>query len=720
LELLAPAGNQKNFFAAVNNGADAVYLGMDDFSARKSAENFNSDNIGYFVSYAHALGVKVYVAMNTLIKNSELDYFFKTAATVYEAGADAVILQDVFFGEEFKKRFPEMQLHLSTQAGVNNLLSAKFAVNAGFDRVIAARETAIGEIKEIAALTDTEVFVQGAMCSCFSGHCYMSSFIGGNSGNRGFCKQPCRQKYSFSGEKETRYAISLSDLCLIDRLSELESAGVKSIKIEGRMRSEEYVAASVKAYRAAIDKKPYDTEEIKRVYNRGNFTSGYPFGVDGGIISDKIQNHSGVKVGVVKRVFKDKIEVSSGAEFSRGDCFKIIREGKEVANATCLEKGKFLAYKGSALIGDEVNFTKDSALVESLIAAPKRTKAISVSGEFVAGKRAFLTACGVTVYTDEPLLSAKTAPLSEEEVKSNLNKTDIFPFAVMESNINVEGEPFIRKSDLNKLRLKLYESIFYGNEKRRIIAYDKPDFAINYVKRKYGDIILTDRLNLGGATGEDALVYFPVDYEKIDYTKVEELKRQVKGIYLYVPAFFNSSDEKIIISAVKKFDGIYADGLSGLALAENLNAKVIAGTGLNAFNDYDFYYLNKKCEAVVYSKELSLKEIGDDCENFWYIFTFGAVRLMELVYCPYKRRCATCKVGECDFLTDEGGRKFVLRRYKIGDKCRFEIYNSAKLEYSKMPHNFFNFMNFYDNIHNGDKRGASLAVTRGALKRGVN
>ena len=178
IELLAPAGNEECFFAAINNGADAVYLGLNSFSARKNAGNFTRDNIRFYVSYAHAVGVKVYVALNTLIKDSELEDFIAAAKTAYEAGADALIVQDVFSGKILKGVLPDCELHLSTQAGVNNLAGVKIAEEYGFSRVILARETEEREIKSIAENIDTEIFVHGALCSSFSGHCYMSSFIG--------------------------------------------------------------------------------------------------------------------------------------------------------------------------------------------------------------------------------------------------------------------------------------------------------------------------------------------------------------------------------------------------------------------------------------------------------------------------------------------------------------------------------------------------------------
>jgi putative protease len=199
VEILAPAGNAECFKAAVYAGANAIYIGLNEFSARKSAENFSIDNLEQYVSFAHLFDVKVYVAVNTLVKNSELPLFFEVISKAYEKGVDAFILQDMFLGKYIKEVLPEICLHLSTQAGVCNELGAVLAKEYGFDRVILARETRIEDMEKIAKIIETEAFVQGALCSSFSGHCYMSSFAGGMSGNRGFCKQPCRKKYVYSG-----------------------------------------------------------------------------------------------------------------------------------------------------------------------------------------------------------------------------------------------------------------------------------------------------------------------------------------------------------------------------------------------------------------------------------------------------------------------------------------------------------------------------------------
>ena len=246
-ELLSPAGSHEAFMAGINNGANAVYLGLKGFSARQNADNFDFSTLKNDVKYAHAMNVKVYVTVNTLIKNDEITDYLNAVRYALDCGVDAFIVQDMFFGKLLSETFDGIELHLSTQAGVCNIYGAKLAKEFGFKRVVLARETTFDDIKAISEIIETEVFIQGALCTAFSGQCYFSSFVGGNSGNRGLCKQPCRKKYKyFVGGKQVAdgYVLSLKDLCVDRKIRELIDAGVTSFKIEGRMRRAEYVSAT--------------------------------------------------------------------------------------------------------------------------------------------------------------------------------------------------------------------------------------------------------------------------------------------------------------------------------------------------------------------------------------------------------------------------------------------------------------------------------------------
>ena len=717
MELLAPAGNEECFFAAIENGSDAVYLGLSGFSARKNAGNFNKENIGFYVSYAHNLGVKVYVALNTLVKDCETEAFLKEAEYALSAGADALIIQDIFLAPLIKSRFPSCVLHLSTQAGVNNAEGAKLAAEYGFSRVILARETEQTEIKKIAENIETEIFVHGALCSCFSGHCYMSSFIGGNSGNRGLCKQPCRKKYTLETKVGNgEYAISLSDLKLDDYIPKIENLGVSSLKIEGRMRSPEYVAAAVRLYRAAIDGKNIDESEIYRTYNRGNYTKGYAFGFDGDILSDKVQNHTGEFFGIVKSVENGRLTVDN-ANYAVGDCFKIIRDGREVGNAAADGK-KGLAYKGEVKAGDKAYITKDVRLINRLVNPPRKLRELSVEARFIEGEKPTLIADGITITGDEPLETAKTVPLTEQEIENNLSKTDKYPFSI-KAKVIVRGRPFIIKSKLNKLRSSLYESVFLKGVKPLKIFDNKTEFS-SFYDLEYKGVILSDKAlkNIDGY----AFVYRPTDYD--DAEKIEkEMKNVTADKYLFVPSFASEKDGSVLRSLLKFFDGVYADGLYGLALAEEENKKVIAGVGLNVFNSSDLYELNKRgVKEIVFSQELSSREI-ENVKGNGYAFTFGSIGVAEFLYCPFGKKCGDCKRGNRFKLTDEAGRTFELVRYKLNGRCRFELYNPSVLKNAKSSANFYNFIGFSerdtDSVLRGEEPPTDKSYTKGNYIRGI-
>ncbi len=281
-ELLAPAGDENTAKLALLAGADAVYIGMTRFSARSSAAGTDGEGLKRVTQFAHLLGGKVYVALNTLIKDGETEDFFASARLAWECGADALLVQDLFLGRMLKRTYPEIILHLSTQGGCCNEYGARVAKEYGFSRVVLARETPLKEIARITKIIEAECFVQGALCTSFSGQCYFSSFAGNNSGNRGRCKQPCRKKYKIDrmGCEKEGYALSTCDLCVGEDIAKFEEAGVVSFKIEGRLRRPEYVAAAVKYYRALLGggdgSKEYPA--LVRTYNRGDYTRGLAFG----------------------------------------------------------------------------------------------------------------------------------------------------------------------------------------------------------------------------------------------------------------------------------------------------------------------------------------------------------------------------------------------------------------------------------------------------------
>lgn len=274
IEILAPAGSREQLYAAVRAGADAVYLGTKNFNARASAENFGGEDLKDAVMYCHGRDVKVYAAMNTLITDRETEKAKKEIKEIAESGADGVLIQDFGAASLWRKHCPEMPLHCSTQMTIHNVQGAKAAEDLGFKRIVLARELSLDEIRKIASSVNTEieVFVHGAMCMSVSGTCLLSSMIGGRSGNRGRCAQPCRLNFKC---RDREYALSLKDLSYTEHLRELAEAGVCSFKIEGRMKRPEYAAAAVTAVKNAFLNRPYDKESLKAVFSRSGFSDGY-------------------------------------------------------------------------------------------------------------------------------------------------------------------------------------------------------------------------------------------------------------------------------------------------------------------------------------------------------------------------------------------------------------------------------------------------------------
>ena len=274
LEILAPCGSAESLDAALNTGADAIYLGMKAFSARKNASNFTFDELCKAVDKSHMQGVKVYIALNTLFFDDETEKLKEAILQADQSGADAVIVQDLGAAQLVKQTAPGLKLHASTQMTVTSVSGALFAKQNGFSRVVLPRELSCKEIAHITSTVDieTEVFVHGALCVCLSGQCLLSAAIGGRSGNRGLCAQPCRLNYT-CGDRQN--VLSLKDLSLIDELKKLEAAGVTSAKIEGRMKRPEYVAAAVNQCRAALNGEPADTELLRSVFSRSGFTKSY-------------------------------------------------------------------------------------------------------------------------------------------------------------------------------------------------------------------------------------------------------------------------------------------------------------------------------------------------------------------------------------------------------------------------------------------------------------
>ena len=730
LEILAPAGNTECADAAIKSGADAIYLGLNAFSARQNAGNFDGTELRALLAKAHFCGVKVYVAMNTLVKDSELDAFEENLLSAWNSGVDAVILQDIFLGKSMHARYPEIVLHLSTQAGVCTADGARLAKECGFSRVILARETPLAEIKKIAEILETEVFVQGALCTCFSGQCYFSSFAGGNSGNRGRCKQPCRKLYAYDrkGNTEKNYALSLSDLCVGEDMQKLIDAGVVSFKIEGRMRRPEYVAAAVRYYRRILDGETGaegTLSDLKRTYNRGNYTKGLAFGQDKRFLSTAIQGHIGEKVGVVK-VVNGKFFVESKFQPKQGDAFKILREGKEVGGASFSKaegRGFTLFSKTRLKNGDGVFITTDTSVNERVLQG-ERKGAIVLQLSFQVGERAKVKCGDVEVCSEQPLDRAASRPLTREELIACFKKTDGLPVDVNFSEIELSGDIFIPKSGLNALRRAFYQALKKRITGGRQVLHKQFELPV-FVGENQKIAVIADDFK---GVKADIAIYKP------DNFSAELPQNFLDGKfekYLYLPSFYQEEDLiKLWQNAKDKIEGIYAENYGQLLFAKECGWKVFAGTGFNLFNGVALQtLLDYDCVAYyAISKEANMQEASGLVSDKAFVLSSGNIKVMDLCYCPFGKTCSACDKKPVYMLTDENGRVFPVRRYlSAGGACRFEVYNCADLIGQGVPC----AGKLLDLTLVSDKEGASEAdtdekqkgiyekYTSGHLKRGV-
>ena len=483
VEILAPAGSMESLVAAINKGADAVYLGGNKFSARAYASNFDNDNMLKAVDYAHSYDVKIYVTLNTILKENEIEEAVRYVGYLYEIGVDALIIQDLGLLKRIKEDFPLMEVHASTQMTIHNGEAAVYFKDKGFHRIVLSREMTLEEIKYISKDLgiETEMFVHGAICVAYSGQCLMSSMIGGRSGNRGRCAQPCRMEYTLRGEKsgETKgHLLSPKDMCTIEDVEDIVETGVYSLKIEGRMKRAEYVAGVVDNYKKAVNKvlynKKYDEQAGKRqllqLFNRSGFTNAYlkkNTGKD--MMSFNSPKNSGISLGVVDKsgdiVIKEDLAVGDGIRYrDKGFTLsKIVHNGNEVKSAKRGDKVKLypIDYKKGDELFKRLNKQLFDELEEYLKPYTKKIPLNAVVNFAVDKPVAIKINYKGNDYEvlGEVVQKAEKRPLDQERIKEALKKSGEVAFKI--ENIEFENfeDGFMRVSDLNNLRRDIIEKI---------------------------------------------------------------------------------------------------------------------------------------------------------------------------------------------------------------------------------------------------------------------
>ncbi|MDE5602037.1 MAG: U32 family peptidase [Clostridia bacterium] len=707
LELLAPVGDMSCFDAAINCGADAVYLGLSDFNARRKAENFTADSLRSCVRKAHFYGVKVYITVNTLVKDSEISSLLSTVRAAVEAKADAFIVQDLGVATLLKRAFPNIVLHASTQLGVHNLYGALQAEKFGFTRVVLSRETKLADIREIRRNTNLEIeyFVQGALCVAFSGNCYLSAAERGASGNRGLCRQLCRLPYTakIDGYTKSGYMLSARDLCLADSLRELKDAGVTSFKIEGRMRREGYVARAVSVYRGLLDGLESgakltkdDRERLQLAYSRGDSYLERAY-LDNGtpsVIDRVYNNHTGISVGEVKDVkpFKSdlyKVTLFSSRTLNVGDGLKFFdKDNKEVASVGLgdvkpLGKDTYSFVTKSRLQAGWKTRLISSEIQEKELQATKREVYIDLEIEAQVGKPLSITACcdvdGKRVTVSEcggVCERAKTSPTSDDDIRAQAVKTSNSGFTVRNCSVKTDVV-FIPKSAINALRRsvldRLCEEVVAKREAhcarvdelaiRRIQEESVADCADNIGLR----FIHSDDDMKDVKQGEK-LVLCPSEYTVREVERMlSNLGVSAKDIALQLPIIANGKDIVVIeklLASMPDVRTLVSENIYGFKFAGD-GYEVISGAGHNVLNRYAVSACRKFGAAAVLP---SIER--EEC------ISSNELPLMTFAHCPYKtvygNDCAHCSYKQgMELLRD--GRRYAVRRTRIS-QCYFGIY----------------------------------------------
>lgn len=648
-ELLAPAGNLEIFKGVIESGADAVYVGGSMFGARAYANNFTEEELLEAIDFAHLRGVKVYLTVNTLIKNSEFSKLYDYLLVYYKRGLDAVIVQDIGVVKAIHEYFPSMEIHTSTQMTVTGADGVRFLSQFGVTRVVMAREVSLAEMKRIHEETgmELEAFVHGALCYSYSGQCLFSSILGGRSGNRGRCAQPCRLPYTVEGKKD-EYILSLKDMCGIKALDKLHDAGVYSLKIEGRMKQLEYACGVVKYYRSYIDsKKPVsdaDYDRIKALGNRCGFTDRYYFDHNG---SDMVTYVKPNFVSNAAEPSPEKRKLSIEGEL-------VLREG---------EPGSLTVKRG------DVTY---KASIESVSAALK-------------------------------------APLDKKAAIDRINKTGDTDFEFSHIKAQIGENVFVPNGALNKLRRdaisglcdKLLEK-YYRNDARyadmsRLTALPehvvKSDAAHDEAINDYTTICsCMTRAQLDTLIGYECFDVFYLDFDMYDRKTliqqfaddVKSLTKRNKKVYLMLPTIFRADSSDYFVSIAKELDKVSFEGFvvknyEELYLTENLftGKKVILDHNMYTFNDVSksaFFEHGVSGDTV--PLELNSREIMHRNNIGSQMIVYGYYPLMTTANCVHKNTKGCDKKQKLIYLKDRYNKSFA-----VCNNCK-ECYNTI---YNSLP-----------------------------------
>ena len=658
MKIVAPAGNMERFYSAISATADEIYLGLKGFGARRNAENFTVEELKKAIDYAHLRGSRIFLTLNTIMTNREIELLYTTLKDLYNYGLDAIIVQDLGYAEYLHKNFPSIEIHGSTQMTVANYYEINYLKELGFKRIVLPRELSFEEIKEIRKNTDMEleVFVSGSLCISFSGNCYMSSFIGGRSGNRGMCAQPCRKEYKTScGEKS--YFLSPKDqLYGLDEIKKLQEIGVESIKVEGRMKDISYVYETVSYFRNLIN--GIDKEEnTPKLFNRG-YSKGYFYDNDKTIMNRDYSYNMGEKIGEVvgKSIRLDEDVVS-------GDGITFVSKDYKNLGGTYINK---IAYKNEKLILNFPDGTKyifrnyNKRLNDEISKKIKSTdKKLEINFDFTAKLDEKLI---LKIYLEDEngnrilnleeisetlTQKAQKRAISEEDIKEKLTEIGDSEFTVKNIKIDIDENIFIPLSELKNLKRNAVEKF-----REKILSYFRRD--------------------LDSELKENNQEYFKLEIEK-DEPKDLEIRvivsneeqknflEKIKDEYNIREIYYRTYDiAKQSMLGQHNLDNKLASNL--YELLENRNSAVMLNWNMNIVNSYTINVLEKieKLESFIISPEI----------NFSKIRELGKTRLKKALLIYSKLKGMTIDVNIADnkneVITNKENDKFNIIKNEYG------------------------------------------------------
>ena len=681
-ELLVPAGDMECLYQAVFNGCDAVYLAGKSFGARKFANNFSDDELCDAIKFCHLYGVRIYVTMNTLVKNNEVDSFLKQAEFLHKNGVDALIVQDFGMICLLREMFPNLEIHASTQANISSVDVCKLYYKLGVKRVVFSRELSIDEIDSIDVPIEKEAFIHGAICISYSGQCLMSSMLGGRSGNRGECVGSCRMPFSLleNGKviSKNKYLLSTKELNTSYQIKRLLNSSIYSFKIEGRMKSPLYVGFITRLYRSLIDGVKIDLEmennKLKTIYNRG-FTNGRLFNVrDAELMNNDYSNHSGLPIGRVVGVNNDKIKIklNPGEVLNQYDAIRFLNSKKGfVVNFLYDSKMKFISSSTDECYVDNkvglekddiVTKTQDYLLGKEYNNLPLKKIPISISIVAKIGEKLvveFSDSIRVVKEEGEVVRGAIRAPLSSESLKEHISKLGNTPFSVDNITVNKDSDIFISIKEINNIRRLLVDKLITEREKGSCYYLKKQVlFDTNYDNNT--DIVKGVSCLVRSEEQLKECLLLGVKRIYVVGRDLYNKYKNKKEVYLVALEFSINVEEELVDRNLLTSYGLF-------------NSYIVGGYSLGATNIYTAYYLYKIGYKIInLSVELSKEEVNSFIDE--YNSKFGIIPFELMVY----GRICNMKIKGNILGIDDSFSKYSLIDYKNRE---FPVYYDGRLTY---------------------------------------